>query len=673
MKRLLICFFLAIYGVELNANSDSVKSIQWQRIDLETNMRERISEFLGLILDKNKFYVEVQISATSPNLTVPKFDMPKSEKKKVVQGVKFTDEKNDKSRNNAEYILFDKIGILSPLFETEGAQSENDRELQIKFFQYQEKLERELISKNDLFGLINSIDVTIAFDNKLDDKKVDEIKKLVEKVIPKVGDLIASIEVFKMDFFEEVKDTTVAGLDKNTGEKIGENDLKEESKEITDLIKENIPYLTGPIGTIVATFLFCLSAFILFAGLKKHQQALAQSAGPTLGGEESDSTSDKTSNDDHIDPDFRPGSPQLIEAISTEKEGVKKLFLYLEKSNNQACNLIKKWINLDSSLSNATLLVLSERMSIDELYSVFDKLTAEERENWIKVSSSNEITPDLKQQADGFIAQQVMEDIMTVSATEDAELQKLLVELSPSKAAEISKKNTEHGAVLVNLMSSNFLAQMYLLLDAEEISDISMKGLKLTDDIIKEKINELKEILKDSVIQKYTNPFSRRFVEIINDLDPIRQEKMISALIEEKQVFIVKDIVKKIIPISVIEDLPQDIAKDVFKGISKDLRLDYLISLEDETRQTYINLVSQEGTKGREVLDFEINKALEDEVSVARIQKKSEEIKKEYIIQARNTLKSDELLYAQVMDIVDDWLIKIDENGTSEAREQEAA
>jgi len=667
MKKIILIVFLLFGLFDFDAYSENGKSIQWQRIDLETKMRQRISEFLGLVVDKEKYFVEVQISATSPNLTLPKFEMPKNERKKVISGVKFTDEKNEKSKDNAEYILFDKLGILAPLFETESKSNENDKELQVKFYQYKEKLERELLSKNDLFGLITNVDVTIAFDTKMNDQKVEEIKKLVEKVIPKFGEVNAKIEVFKMDFFEKIDPKS----------KLEAAKVEEKKKEKTpvELLKENIPYLTGPFGTILATIFVCLSAFILFSGFKKHQSALAEvaaSAVPSSSGPEDGKGSDSSSSD-HIDPDFRPGSPQLIEAISTEKEGIKKLFLYLEKSNDQACNLIKKWINLDSSLSNATLMILSERMSIDELYKVFDKLTTEERESWIKVSSSNEITPDLKQQADGFIAQQVMEDIMTVSATDDSELQKLLVELTPSKAAEISKANTDHGAILVNLMSSNFLAQMYLLLNTDEISEISMKGLKLTDEIIAEKTGELKDLLKDTVVQKYTNPFSRRFVEVITDLDPIRQENMMNALLEEKQIFIVRDIVKKIIPMSIIDDLPSEISKEISKGMNKDLRLEYIISLDEGKRKEFIDSITQEGTKGREVLDFEVTKFLEDEVAVARVQKRSEEIRKNYIIAARTTINSSEELKIQVGELIDDWVNGLGEDGSTNQREQEAA
>ena len=149
IKKHFIIWSTILLFFNFNAFSENGKSIQWQRIDLENKLRQRVSEFLSLIIEENKYFVEVQISASSPNLTLPNFEMPKEAKKKVVQGLKFTDEKNEKSKDNAEYILFDKLGILSPLFETESQVNANDKKLQIKFFQYKEKIERELLSKYD--------------------------------------------------------------------------------------------------------------------------------------------------------------------------------------------------------------------------------------------------------------------------------------------------------------------------------------------------------------------------------------------------------------------------------------------------------------------------------------------------------------------------------------------
>ena len=97
---------------------------------------------------------------------------------------------------------------------------------------------------------------------------------------------------------------------------------------------------------------------------------------------------------------------------------------------------------------------------------------------------------------------------------------------------------------------------------------------------------------------------------------------MISTLIDEKQIFIVKDIVKKTIPIEIIDNLPSEIIKDVVKDIKNEFRLEYIVSLDEDLRSKFIDSISQEGTKGREVLDFELNKLLEDEVNVSRIRKK---------------------------------------------------
>lgn len=627
--RILLLTLMMIFTATLSAENKQF-SVQWQRIELENQIKQKISDFLSLIVDKKRFFVEVQIAATNPNLSLPKFKMPKN---KSMADIKFSDDKK-KSKNNGEFLLFDKVGIMAPLFK--GTSKNNDQELQVKFFQYKEKLQRELISKTDLFGLITDVKINIAFDSEMTEEQVTEFKKLIEKIVPSFGEVKPKLEVFKMKF--------VRG-----------------DQTIDHPLFKHIPHVTGPVGAILATLLFCLTAFIIVAGYKKHQKQLAEqnaSMTQTITQAEAEKVEEDSlpSTQDTVDPNFRPGSPQLIEAIKVQEEGVKRLFLYLEKSYAEACNLIKKWINLDSSLANATLVVLSERMSIDELYKVFAKLTDEEREQWIKISSNSDISPDLKNQADAFIAQQVLEDIMTVSATDDEELLKLLVELTPAKAAGISRKNVEHGALLVNMMASNFLSQMYYHLTSEEISDISLKGLQLENEEIKAKCEDLKQVLEQVVDSKYSNPFSRRIVEVITELDPLKQENMIDVLLSEKQEFIVRDIARSIVPVKVLELLPADILKAIGKGLDKELRLNYLVSTSETNRKKFIESTTQEGTKGREVLEFELQKIEEDEVRVKHLKNKKDEIYIKYILSAREIIKSNPKLKIAVSDIVGGWI-----------------
>jgi hypothetical protein len=633
--KLFMLLFTILLSSEGLIAEDKNFSTQWQRIQLETRLKNRLSGVIGLLVDQKKFFVEVSIKATAPNLSLPKFKMPKT---KSAADIKFTNEKS-KGRKSGELILFDKIGLMAPLFQ--GNSDKSDKELQVKFFQYKKKIERELVTKTDLFKLIETLKVTIAFDESIPKEKSEEIKKLVESIIPGFGDVKPTIEILNIAFKKEVV-------------------VKEKT-----LIEKYLPHLSGPIGILLATLLFCLTSFIIFSGFKKIQQQVADTNSAAVEKQNDTDTEEAMPNTEGVvDPNFRPGSPQLMEAITSQEEGIKRLFIYLDKSYDQACDLVKKWINLNSMLSNATLVVLSERMSVDELYKVFAKLTDEERETWIKVSSNSEISPDMKNQADGFIAQQVLEDIMTVSATEDEELQKLLVELSPSKAAQISRNDNDHGALLVNLMSSSFLGQMYLFLSNEEISAISLKGLEVQQEDIKDKSEDIKLVLQDFVETKYANPFSRRIVEVISELDPLKQQNMMNVLLESNQVFIIKDVVRNIIPVKIIEELPSDMLKVISKNMPNEKKLNFLISLEETKRTEYIDSTTQEGTKGRDVLDFELQKILDDEDRVTSITNKKDQIYNEYIQFARALIKEDKVMNLAIKDIIDGWIESLDSNVT---------
>ena len=112
---------------------------------------------------------------------------------------------------------------------------------------------------------------------------------------------------------------------------------------------------------------------------------------------------------------------------------------------------------------------------------------------------------------------------------------------------------------------------------------------------------------------------------------------------------------QKVIPISIIENCTR-VLKDVVKTINKELRLEYIVSLPDDKRPEFVNAVFQEGTKGREVFDFELSKFQEDETAVARVSKRSDEIKRDFVIEARSIILNSDDIKNQVMEQIDEWL-----------------
>lgn len=634
-----------LFSFQSYSQTKENKSVHWQKLNLETFLKNRIDNFLGLTVNKDKVYSEVSVKIKDKPFNVPNFTFPKTKNKKL------TNNSLSEKNNFGEYLLFDKIGLRAPLIANEQVSNVDDGKLQVKFYQYKKRLENELEKSFDLFSKIESVDIKLFFDQSVGKEAVESVKENLLKILPKVGSSKYNVETLNLEFAKAVKPSNEA------------------------LLLDNLKHLIGPLGLIIATLILSISSFFLFNGYKKLKSKIAdQEAAIMTSATTSSGVSTSTSSGGSVtasggsslegsfDPKVRPGSPQLADAISLQEEGVQKMLLYLEKSNDDACSLIKKWISFNSYLSCAALVVLAERLSVEELYQIFSKLSLIERESWISIINKDNVTSDLKAQADIYIGQQVIEAIMDVSGVEDEQLSKVLVELSPEKAAQIAKDDPTLGGVLVNLLSSSYLSEMFTYLQKDEIIHISSLGLEISEEMIEKNkillldaINKVKEI-------KFKNAFSRRIGELMMSLSPLKQEDMIDVLIKDGQLFIIKDVVRNIIPARIIDGLPSDMIKRVTKELSREKKVEYLVTLNEDRRKEFLDSLAKEGTKGREAFDFELKKISENEERNNEIMNRKDTIYDEFITSVRSTINRDVLLKDSVEEFINEWLSSIAES-----------
>ncbi len=645
MKSVILLTMTLLFSFQSYSQTKENKSVHWQKLNLETFLKNRIDNFLGLTVNKDKVYSEVSVKIKDKPFNVPNFTFPKTKNKKL------TNNSLSEKNNFGEYLLFDKIGLRAPLIANEQVSNVDDGKLQVKFYQYKKRLENELEKSFDLFSKIESVDIKLFFDQSVGKEAVESVKENLLKILPKVGSSKYNVETLNLEFAKAVKPSNEA------------------------LLLDNLKHLIGPLGLIIATLILSISSFFLFNGYKKLKSKIAdQEAAIMTSATTSSGVSTSTSSGGSVtasggsslegsfDPKVRPGSPQLADAISLQEEGVQKMLLYLEKSNDDACSLIKKWISFNSYLSCAALVVLAERLSVEELYQIFSKLSLIERESWISIINKDNVTSDLKAQADIYIGQQVIEAIMDVSGVEDEQLSKVLVELSPEKAAQIAKDDPTLGGVLVNLLSSSYLSEMFTYLQKDEIIHISSLGLEISEEMIEKNkillldaINKVKEI-------KFKNAFSRRIGELMMSLSPLKQEDMIDVLIKDGQLFIIKDVVRNIIPARIIDGLPSDMIKRVTKELSREKKVEYLVTLNEDRRKEFLDSLAKEGTKGREAFDFELKKISENEERNNEIMNRKDTIYDEFITSVRSTINRDVLLKDSVEEFINEWLSSIAES-----------
>ena len=620
-KKYKILLILIVSNIFIS--SAIAKSIQWQQIELEEKLKRTFSEYLDLHLEKEQFYVHFKINTKEQSFTLPSHNIKiKNNNQKFIS-------KSTPSSMNADLIALDKIGIFAPQF---GKQ--NNKEMELKLFQYKNKLERDLIKKTNLFEFIEDISINVAIDKSVKKEKFDNLKKNLNEIIPKLGKIKFDVKAYQIEF----KNTEINNI------------------PVTQQIMDKVTGAGSSIGLVFATLIFSLTLIVLFSKYKNLQEMLVAESSSDNSNESRAPTMESK---ELIDSEFRPGSSQLADAISQSPDSMSRFALYLEKCPAQTISLVKKWINLGTHSSKSALYILSERLTIDELTLIFSDLSTYERNHFSSVSNLD-ITQSGKIIAEKYISQQILEDILSVAIVVDKELQLLLVELTPIQAADISMDNNKVGVLLFNLMGIEFISEMIKHLSTETFNKISTSGLSIRNEEITFQLEELKSTLEAMSSGVEENSFQRRSVELLKNIDVEKEEQFIQILIDESKISVLKEFAMNSLPASLVFDIDGELLKNALYKFDLKYKVEFLVSLSDEMRTKVLNKISQDGTKGRDLLDHEVKMILENETQLSGIKAKAANYYSDVIKQVRLYVKelpnADEVL----SDVSFEWLERIE-------------
>lgn len=625
MKNILILFFT--FTITLAFANDE-KPLRWQQLELEDRLVNYMNNYLSRILEKDDFYIHLKVNTRNQDVSLPKHNFKFKNKVKNSKFIKGSD-----AVSGGDLLALDKLGLFAPKFgDAEGG---FDKEYNLKLLQYKSKIERDWSEKTNLFKFVDEIIVNIAFRKTVSDEKVKSISELATKALPNLGEIKFSIETYKVEFLPNK-----VALQKKNENKLGEFLVK-----------------SSAWGIILATIIASLTAVVLFAKYRKLKEFLVE-AEAAQNENFSNGGANKVEKTEIVDPDFRPGSEQLANAILEQESGVDRFVLLLEKSHGQAITLVKKWIHLGSLKSKKVLFVLSERLSVNELSKIFSDLNMEEREKMSQISYLNFKTKD-KTEAVDYISQQILEMLLDISDVGDDELQQLLVELSPKYAAEISMNNPKLGGALVNLMGVEFLSEMFKFLSEEALSEVSSLGISLGEDEIRAAYPLLKKEISSISRGSEDNNFVNRFVDILTQVSVKQELELTKLLIQEKKIDTLKEFSMMTVPASQFYNVPDDLLKNALFKLELNTKVEFLSSLHEEDRRKVLNKISQEGTKGRDLLTHAIETLISNQIQFEKVKRKQEFYFEQAVFAVRSYILALENKEDILESLSDTWLRQV--------------
>jgi len=703
VNYLVLCLFMFAATAQ-ETSVGKLPSLNWQKQSLIKNIKQKVRDSLKTVLKKDQFFVDVKVETKS--ISKPDFNKSDTENNSedgnvsgvAVSGktksllnkfenvdelnadgtpkkdnsaenkdkVKFEDK--DPTEKDGDYIVFSKLGIVAPLVD-----DFND-------FQPDGKIHLSMeggsgAAKKKIKDLNTQITAR--------DKEIDNIKKELstKTALLKKGSKngISAIEQMwkyneSLDIFNNIKKVTIKVSVSN---EIGE-DIRPVIENIVNSLSFNMGKKVKPVIEVayldfvrqgvkkdMTYYLDMLSKFsgiiatligvILFGGiLLKVAKILENAMGGGGASNSAFSGSLKSESEDDKDDAGGYGAGAGLPDGGANSIGIERFESFLENSPSSAVGLVRKWIKSNGSEEVNALRAIVQQLENTKLMQIFQIVSLEDRESWKeyldKVLSDAELT-----KTNSFISNSIVEEIIAPSAINDEEINDMMLQISPKRAADFIIKSPNLGAILLNVMNKSFIGQVMIFIPTEKTASIIDAGMKFRRTNITGSLEELKDGLRQFVDSSEKIPFIKRIEELLPEVMPDKEASLYTNLIKYGSTEVFVNIAKTFFPYDLIIALPKGFLRDRLRDYELGKKIEFLLSVSDSEREYFVNLFAPVGTKAFDLLEFEFEKAQNNIATHKRIKNESLNIQKEFLSYIRTEIRSDESTQSSVEEILLRW------------------
>lgn len=631
--------------------SSALMPVEWQAIKLQENIEDKIKRSLNPIIKESDYVIEVKIG----------FDMDKAEdpssKKiiKTIQQKKVQFSNTPLPKDGDDFVVFNKLGLEAPIVGEEPIESVTSEV---------ELAQKAMIEMNDrfnLFNFLNTIDIKLTFDKNVPDKGKQNIKKIVEGLSFNTKDVVPQINIQYLDLKDSMVKTDPKMVDGVNGK--GKGGVADKTNTS---LAERFKNLDIMLGLIISALIFALvSLYISQKGSKVEEEHEGKNENSNDGKSEDvvteEGTTEEVPNEEEILPE---GDDMIIDLTKTDMqtmrivEGLDRFRKVMIHHHSETILLVKGWIKVGKGSEAQALKGLVQLLDDNELGDIFKSLTIDERSSW-KMCLDGELNKEEVSKAFIYISNSIIQMMMVPSLIDDYEICDMLLILSAEDASKFCIKNPELGVVFTNVLSSKIISDMFKVMPLEVSADIIERSTLFKKEEILALMPLLKETLMKVKDKRERPPFLKRILEILPTARPEIEKKLYATLLKHLSVEDVCESTISILPLELVSRIPDAIYREVVAIMPLEGQVQYFVSLGDE-RYTQMDRIATKGSKNREMIDFEVNAVLKNDILTRKIMnEKKSSIDLDFLRDVRSFITAKPESQKEVYPLMIKWLEEI--------------
>ncbi|MFZ4713676.1 MAG: hypothetical protein ACOYL6_08195 [Bacteriovoracaceae bacterium] len=628
MKMLAFLLLLSLLVPMVQAQT----TLNWQKVELEEKISRKIRGALSDTLNPGQYLVEVDVSFSDPGL--PRFE-DLNKKNVRVSDVRFDESKGD-------YIAFSKVGLEVPVVE--DMFKENQMRLK-ELHRFNESY--------DIFRNIDAVKVDISLSDLLEEKKVELVKNITQKMKLPTGDIKAEFNFHKVTM--EMK--KVEAPPKLTPAEQAKKDDKLTQKDILDFLSR----FGNAIGLILATILFGVIAYFL---LKKYEQIKKDLMDKEKEQKEEEKKAEEPAPEEALVEAITPPEEEVIE--SSSEENIDRFRKFVKASKQESMIMLKRWISLDGELYSNAMKAIAQQLFDDELAGIFQNLNEHERHKW-KGNLDRFLTENELKVANKFISEEVVRSMIDPSRIQDIELVDMLLSLNAEVAIKFVTEKKVEGRILMNLLTPQFSGKILNSLPTLEAGEIIDRAMTFDFSEIKDNFLSFKTVLGQYIDSQKRKPMSDKIIQMMPDFNPLKEKMLYSFLAKEGMKEEMENLAGQYLPTELLGDLPKDFLKKLMQNYPMTKKVGLLFTCDEALKNTLMSAFAEEGSTARQMLDLEFDNVKGDKLSIARLESKKDLIMKEFIMFVRDAVKNEKEFASDIDLVINVWISGFFEDRTANA------
>ena len=337
-------------------------------------------------------------------------------------------------------------------------------------------------------------------------------------------------------------------------------------------------------------------------------------------------------------------------------EGTKRFLQFFAKHPEKACIEIKKWFFADSKIPQYATSLIIRSMDIEMLNSFMVYFDEVEKKK-LKGTLTLKVSSDAYYLADNFIVESLTRLVLEPGLIDD-DLYTQIISQPKETLLEIINNNQQTGAYLLAVLPKTLADELLANVDTEIFNNIMGHSLDFSKKDLNDQIQGLKDafnVSKISSVKKELNPILNDATSLLYKSSVDKESSLFDVLTSTLNKEKFEKIAIKHFPYELFDRIPGDLVKQALIAMDSSSRSQYFAIVEEEQRDKYFNLLGDEKSKLREMVQLDVDKIL-NKFELLEDAKKFYETNHRVFIKVTRGVMASNMNLSQTKKLVADWI-----------------